>query len=163
MLSKKMLAELNKQVGEELGSAYIYLSMSMWFETKNLRGMAGWMKKQFEEEVEHAEKFMDYINTRFGAVKLEAIGAPKHEWKSPLDAFETAYKHECHISACIHKLVDLARAEGDKATENFLQWFVEEQVEEEENTMNAVEMLKMAGDHVPALMMLDQIFGKRED
>ena len=163
MLSKKMLAELNKQVNEELYSSYIYLSMAMWFEGKNLSGMAAWMKKQAGEEVEHADKFMSYINSRFGAVRLTAIEAPPFEWKSALDAFGAAYKHECHITGCIHKLVELARAESDLPTENFLHWFVDEQVEEEEQTFVIVEKLKMVGDFPGAIFMLDSFLGKRAD
>ncbi len=161
MLSEKMCDALNKQVNEELYSAYLYMAMAADFESKNLSGFATWMRVQVQEEMTHAVKLFDYINERGGRVALEAIAKPTAEWESPLAAFEAAYKHECHISECINKLVDLARAESDHATENFLQWFVTEQVEEEASTDAVVKKLQLLGGAGNGLFMMDRELGQR--
>jgi ferritin len=161
-MNKKMLNALNKQVNEELASAYIYLSMSAYFKAEGWNGMASWMHKQFQEELGHAGKFSSYIVDRGGRVELDAIAKPDHTWESPLAVYKAAYKHECHISKCIHDLVKLARAEDDIATENMLAWFVEEQVEEEATAMEVVDTLNKVGDKPGALFMYDQVLGKRE-
>jgi len=161
MLSDKMLEALNKQVKEELFSAYLYLSMSGHFESVNLHGFANWMRCQTQEEIVHAMKIFDFINERSGQVALQPLKGPDTSWDSPLAAFEAAYKHECYITGCIGKLVDLAREVGDHATESFLQWFVNEQVEEEASTDEVVQQLKLAGDSGHALLMLDRELGQR--
>ncbi len=161
MLSETMLEALNDQVQAEYHSSYIYLAMSAYFEAQNLGGFANWMRIQADEEIFHVMKFYTYINERGGEVKLQAIEAPPAEWDSPLAAFEAAYEHECYISDRINKLVTLAREEDDYATENFLQWFVAEQVEEEANTDEAVQMLRLADANPGALFMLNREFGGR--
>lgn len=161
MLSEKMLDALNGQMNAEFDSAHLYLSMSYFFSGQNLSGMAHWMKTQYEEEVEHAGKIADYINARGGRIALSAIDAPGGEWDSPLAVFEDAYNQECKVTAMIHKLVDSAREEDDKATENFLAWFIDEQVEEEATTLEVVEKMRMIGDATGALFMYDQVLGKR--
>ncbi len=161
MLSKRMEEALNEQINLELFSAYLYLSMATYFDSINFPGFSHWMKKQFEEEIGHAMKLYNYVYDRRGRVILKEIKAPKTEWKSPLEAFEDAYNHERYISESIYKLVDLAKEEGDKATENMLQWFVEEQVEEEASTYNIVEKLRMIKDHPQGLFMLDRELAKR--
>ena len=161
MLSEKMTEALNQQVNEELFSAYLYLSMSAHFDHQNLKGTASWFRVQTQEEMVHAMKLFDFITERGGAVNLKQIKGPDTEWESPLAAYEAAYKHECYISSCINTLVDLARAEGDHATENFLQWFVTEQVEEEASADGVVQQLKLAGDQGPGLFMVDRELGTR--
>ena len=161
MISKKMEAALNKQINEEFASAYIYLSMAAHFKAENFNGFAHWMEMQYQEEVAHAMKIYEYLNDRGGKVILDAIGAPETSWDSPLAAFEAAYNHEKHITGCIHGLVKLAMEESDFATQSFLQWFVDEQVEEEASVDGIVETLKMVGDHKNGLFMLDRELGRR--
>jgi len=162
MMNKKMVEALNNQIHEELASSYLYLSMSAWFRTQNLDGFAHWMKIQADEELEHAMKIFDYLLGRGERVELAAIGKPASEWKSPLHAFEAAYKHECHITACIGNLVELAQKLKDHASNAFLQWFVTEQVEEEAHADDVVQKLKMVKDNTGGLFMLDRALAARE-
>jgi ferritin len=161
MLDKKMLAALNDQLQAEYSSAYLYLAMAAYFDANNLPGSAQWMKVQYGEEVAHAMKFYGYIYDRLGAVTLKAIEAPKATWTSPLAAFEAAFKHEQYITGRISALVDQAAKLGDHATERFLDWFVNEQVEEESSVDKVVQQLKMIGDSKGSLLMLDHVLGKR--
>jgi ferritin len=162
MIGKKIEAELNKQVNEELFSAYLYLSMSADFAAKNMKGFAHWMKVQAGEEMEHAMKLYNHIIDRGGQVQLLAIKQPQASWKTPLDAFQAAYAHEQHITGRINYLIDVAMKEKDNASGIMLQWFVTEQVEEEANASENVEKLKMAGNNTGALMMLDSVLAKRK-
>ncbi len=161
MMSPKMQDALNRQINAELFSSYLYLSMSAWFETAGLAGMARWMQGQAAEEQGHAMRLFAFINERDGRVVLEAIEKPKAEWNSPLEVFEEAYQHEQKVTALIDGLVDLAAAEKDHATSNFLQWFVNEQVEEESTARTICDKLKLVGDHGPALLMVDAELGRR--
>ena len=161
MIGKKMEEALNKQVNAELGAAYLYLSMAAYFDSVNYDGMAGWMRSQAQEEVGHAMKFFANIQERGGRVVLDKIDAPKTEWDSPKNAFEDAHKHECKVSKMIHDLVELAEREKDYPAHAFLQWFVTEQVEEEDTVLTIVERFKMAGEHPGALFMLDRELGSR--
>jgi ferritin len=160
-LDKKLEAALNKQVNEELFSSYLYLSMAAYFESVDLTGFAHWMRIQTAEEHEHGLMFFDYINERNGRVLLTKIEAPKTEWKSPLDAFQEAYEHEKHISELIDKLVNHSRELKDNATDEYLQWFVEEQVEEEASTYRIVQQLKLIGNDRAGLFLLDRELAKR--
>jgi len=162
MLDKKMLQKLNEQINHELHSAYLYLSMAAYFESMNFKGFAHWMKKQAQEEQVHAMKFFDYIYDRGDKVELTQIAAPEKKWKSPLAAFEAAYKHEQKVTGLIHALVKLANEQKDYATASFLQWYVDEQVEEEASADEIVQQLKLVGDNGPALLMLDKHLGARE-
>ena len=161
MISKKMERALNDQVNAELYSAYLYLSMVAYFESVNLAGFAAWMKAQTQEEVMHAMKIYDFINERGGRVILTAIDTPPSEWDSPLAAFEAAYAHEQLVTGRINDLVNLAVEEKDHATNSFLQWFVNEQVEEETSVDDVVQNLKMAQDAPGALFMIDRELGRR--
>jgi len=162
MTDGKMIDALNKQIGEELFSAYLYLAMSADFEAKSLPGFAGWMRAQAGEEIEHAMRIFTYISDRGGRAVMEAIGKPQTEWKSPLDAFQAAYDHERHISKCIDDLVTQASAANDFATESFLKWFVDEQVEEEKSADENVQKLKMFSDSSESIYLLDKELGQRE-
>ena len=155
-MKEKIEQALNNQVNEEIFSAYLYYAMEAYFNDINLLGYANWMHIQALEELSHAQKIISFINDRGGRVKLAAIKEPKATWESPLNAFEEAYKHEQHITGCIDDLVGLARDEGDRATEQMLQWFVEEQVEEEANADEKVQELKLSGGEGAALFMLDR-------
>jgi ferritin len=153
---------INDQINAELYSAYLYLAMSAYFEDQNLPGFAHWMKLQANEEQVHAMKFYKFVFERGGRVTLGAIEAPPAQWKSPLDAFESAYKHEIKVTGLIHKLVDLARSEKDIATENFLMWYVDEQVEEEAHADAIVQKLQLIKDSPNGIFMLDKELSARE-
>jgi ferritin len=161
MLNKKMEEVLNNQHNAELYSGYLYLAMSAYFQSMNLGGFATWMRVQAQEELVHAMKFYDFINTRGGRVLLKTIDGPPSEWDSPLAAFEAAYAHEQKVTGMINNLVGLAREEHDHATEIFLQWFVSEQVEEEDSANGVVQKIRLMGDARGALFMLDGELGQR--
>ncbi len=154
---------INSQINKELESSYIYLSMSAWFAQNNLKGFSNWMSVQASEENKHAMKLFNFLIDRGGEVKLDSIAKPKQAWKSPLEAFEDAYEHEKFITKSIDELRTLAVKEKDQATEVMLDWFVNEQVEEEANTSEIVGKLKLIKDMPPALMMLDHQLDKRKE
>ena len=129
MLSKRMEDALNEQINAEIWSAYLYLSMSAYFEADNLPGFANWMKIQWQEELSHATKFFDYVTERGGRVILKPIAAVKTDWTDSTEVFAETLEHEKHVSALINNLVNIAVEEKDHATNNMLQWFVAEQVE----------------------------------
>lgn len=160
-MNKTMEKAFNDHLNAELFSSYLYLSMANCFTSKNLDGMAGWMRLQSEEERAHGMKFLGFIHQRAGRVELQKIDQPQLDWATPLEAFQQAYEHECEISRKIHALVDLATKEGDHAAVNFLQWFVSEQVEEEANALGIVDKLKMVGDHPMGILMVDGKLGAR--
>lgn len=162
MLSERMIKALNEQLNKELFSAYFYMGIASYFKEKGLDGFASWMEAQAEEELEHALKFYDYIFNRGGRVKLERIEKPKQDFESPLKAFEAVYLHEVGVTQSIFKLVDIAEEEKDRATYQFLQWFVEEQVEEEASTKAIVDKLRIIGDNPHGLFMLDRELGVRK-
>ena len=161
MLSPKLQDAFNKQINAELYSSYLYLSMAAYFEAKDLKGMAHWMDIQANEEKAHAMRIFNWINDRSGRVTLTQIDAPKTEWKSPLEVFEEAYKHEIKITGMINELFTLVAIEKDGAGHDFLEWFCREQVEEEANAQLIVAQLKMVGDSGVGLYMLDQQLGQR--
>lgn len=161
MLSQKLQDAFNKQINAELYSSYLYLSMAAYFESKDLKGMAHWMDIQANEEKAHAKRIFDWVNDRSGRVILTQIDAPKTEWKSPLEAFEDAYKHEVKITAMINELFTLVAIEKDGAGHDFLEWFCREQTEEEANAQLIVAQLKLVGDNGLGLFLLDQELGKR--
>lgn len=160
-MDQKMEAALNKQINAEYYSSYLYLSMASYCESLNLPGFANWMRIQAQEEMVHALKFFDYVVHRGGRVVLTAIAAPETEWKSPLASFQAVYKHEQHVTSLINGLVDLARELRDHAADNLLQWFVAEQVEEENSADKVVQDLKRAGDNPQLLLMLDRELATR--
>lgn len=161
MISKTIQTAINNQIAGEFSSAYLYLSMSAYFESANMPGSAKWMRMQYEEEVKHALKLFDYLHEREGHAKLQPIPQPKADFKSMLDVFETALEHEREISTTINKLYALTKKENDYATEIELQWFITEQVEEEKVAKGIVEQIKMAGSNTVALMMIDRQLGMR--
>jgi len=161
MLSEQMQKSLNEQVNAELFSSYLYLSMNAYFKSLNLDGFANWMYVQAQEELVHAMKFYDFINRRGGRAILDKVEAPKKEWTSPLNVFEEAFEHEKMITSRIHHLVDISLQERDHATNTFLQWFVTEQVEEEENADGVVRKLKLVGNADGGLFMIDLELAKR--
>jgi len=161
MLSEKMLKALNEQLNKEIYSAYLYFAMAGYFDDLNLEGFANWMKAQAEEEVGHALRFYNYIYDRNGRVELSEIPQPPKEWESPIEAFEAAYEHEKFISKSIHELAVLAEEEKDYPTRAFLEWFINEQVEEEASVKKIVDKLKFAKDSPQIVFMLDRELGAR--
>lgn len=162
MISEKMQDSLNKQLNLELYSSYVYLAMAAYFETTSFTGFAKWMEKQSFEEYEHAMKFYKYLNDVGARVKLEAVAEPKFEWKNALDAFQNALDHELVVTKSINEIVDLAVEEKDHATNIFLHWFVEEQIEEVDSVSQIVDKFKLVGDNNGGLFMLDRELGSRE-
>jgi ferritin len=161
MLSKKLQDAINEQIKNELYSGYLYLAMSAYFEANNLPGFAGWMRVQAAEEQEHALKFFDFVNERGGRVELQAIDQPPVEFEGTLAIFETTLEHEKKVTSLINGLYELALAEKDYPAQVMLQWFIDEQVEEEASATHIVETLKMVGEQGQALVMLDRQLGQR--
>ncbi|MFP4385220.1 MAG: ferritin [Spirochaetia bacterium] len=157
-----MVNALNKQINEELNSSYIYAAMAAYFDATDLPGFAAWMKAQAKEEVGHAMRFYEFINDREGEVTLQGIDTPPAGFDSPAAAFEKAYQHEQYITQKIADLVKKAREVGDTPTENFLQWFVAEQVEEETSVMAVLKKIKMVSGSPQGLYMLDKELGARQ-
>ena len=151
----------NEQIKNELFSGYLYLSMVAHFDHENLPGFAHWMRLQAQEELTHAMRLFDYVLRRGGRVELRAIEAPKTEFGGPLPIFESVLEHERAVTRMIHDLFELAGKEGDWAAQQELQWFIAEQVEEEDSASTAVDQVRMAGEDQAALLMLDQQFGSR--
>jgi len=161
MISKKMEKALNEQVNAELYSAYLYLSMEAYFKSLNLNGFATWMRVQTQEEIAHAMKIYGFIDERGGRITLKAIDGPQTKWDSPLALFKDVYKHEQKVTGMINNLVNLAIEEKDHATNTFLQWFVNEQVEEEASADQVVQQLKMMEKAPGGMFMLDRELGQR--
>lgn len=162
MFNQKVMKAMNDQIQRELDSAYIYLSMAAYLDSNTLPGAAQWMRAQFQEEQAHAFKFYDFINDRGGRVTLQPIAQPPVEFQSALDVFAKALAHEQKITAHINDLYALASEEKDYASQMFLQWYIDEQVEEEKSVGDIVDMLKMIGDNAHALLMLDRELDQRQ-
>jgi ferritin len=161
MFGEAIQSAMNEQMKNEFFAAYQYLSMAAYCESQNLPGFAHWMRTQAREETEHAMKFYDFILDRNGHVVLQAIDGPVVEFGSPLEVFERALEHEQRVTAMINDLYGLVLREHDYASQTFLQWFVTEQVEEEKNTGDVLETLKMIGDKSEALFLLDRELARR--
>jgi ferritin len=162
MVKEKMVEALNEQINAELYSAYLYLSMSAYFEDVNLTGFSNWMRVQSQEELNHAMKIYDFVVELGERVELFTVQKPPKEWESPLAAFEAAYKHEQHVTGLINNLVDMAIADKDHATNNMLQWFVAEQVEEEASANEIVQKLRLVGEEGRGLLILDRELAQRK-
>ena len=161
MLSKKMEKELNTHINAEFYSAHLYLSMSAYFKSIDLLGFANWMQIQFDEEMSHAMRFFEFVDQMDGRVKLTKIEAPPVDWESPVEVFKHTYEHEQKVSKQIHKLVSMALDEKDHPTNNFLQWFVAEQVEEESSVKAILKKLQFVGDSPASILMIDQELSQR--
>lgn len=161
MLSPKIQDAINAQINAELWSAYLYLSMAMNFEAKGRPGIANWFKVQFQEEQAHAQVFINYVNQRGGRVMLKAIDEVPTEWDTALDAFKATLAHEQKVTALINALYTLAEQEADYATRDRLNWFVSEQVEEEDNCRQLIDKFSLIGDNGMGIYMLDQELGSR--
>ena len=160
MISEKLQNAINEQITAEMWSANLYLSMSFYFEKEGFSGFANWMKKQSQEELEHAYVMADYIIKRGGVAKVDKIDVVPSGWGTPLEVFEHVYKHECHVSKMIDELVSVASAERDNATQDFLWGFVREQVEEEATAQGIVDKIKKAGD--AGIFFIESQLGQRK-
>ena len=160
-LNKNVEAILNNQINKEFWSAYFYLSMSTYLNANGMSGFANWMKVQFEEETSHAMKMLDFVNERGGRVILEPIAEVPSEWDGVLNIYEETLKHEEIVTGLINECVNVAIEEKDHATVNFLQWFVDEQVEEEAGVSEIIDQLKMIGCQGNGLYMIDKEFKSR--
>jgi len=161
MLSQKLQNAINEQINAELWSAYLYLSMGMNFEVKGLSGIANWFKIQFKEEQDHAFILMNFMHSRDAKVELKPIKEVPTEWETPLAAFEKTLEHEKVVTKLINDLYFLAEDERDIATRTMLNWFVNEQVEEEENARELIDRLRMIGDNGYGLYELNRELGNR--
>jgi ferritin len=162
MIKQNVQDIVNKQINAEMYSAYLYLGMAVWCTDQNLNGFAQWLKAQAKEEMGHAMRLYKYLEDTDSQIALKAIDAPPAKWNSILNVFEDAYKHEQKVTGMIYEIVNLANKEGDHATASMCKWFVDEQVEEENQTLAIVNQLKMAGDSKGGLMQIDHHLGKRE-
>lgn len=160
MISQKLQDAINGQITKEIWSANLYLSMAFYFDKEGFNGFANWMKKQSQEEMDHAYTMANYIIKRGGTARVGQINAVPESWNSPLEVFEKVYEHECTVSKSIDDLVDIASAERDKATQDFLWSFVREQVEEEATASGIVDRIRKMGDS--AIFNLDQQYGSRQ-
>lgn len=156
MIDKEMAQALNDQINKEMYSAYLYMSMSACSNNTGLKGFANWFMVQYHEEMYHAMKLYEYVQRQGEEVKLEAIKAPPAEFSSQLDMFTQTLAHEQYITSSINDLMELAISKKDHATQIFLEWYITEQVEEEENDNDIIAQLKLIGDNVHALLMLDR-------
>ncbi|WP_298271331.1 ferritin [Geobacter sp.] len=161
MLSTEMAAALNRHLNTELYSAQLYLSMSSYANFLGLKGAANWFMVQYQEEMVHFTKFYDYINSQGEHVRLGPLDAPPSEFVSLLAMFQKTLEHETYITKCINELTELAVKGKDHATQIFLQWFITEQIEEEENDREIIGKLKLVGDNGYGLLMIDNELGTR--
>ncbi len=160
-LSENMEQALSDQFGLEVFSSYLYLAMSRYLNDADLLGAGHWMRQQATEELMHAMKIYDFIEDRGGRPALPAIDAPQTEWDSPLEVFKAALAHEKKITAAMNRLMDMALSERDHATASLLQWFVDEQVEEESTLRDIIPKLRLVGSDGGGLLMIDAELGKR--
>ena len=162
MINKTVLNALNEQIQKEFASAYLYLSMATHFENENLPGFANWMKAQAKEEMGHGMRIFEYINDRGGRVILGAIEKPPADFGSPVDIFQQTLDHEKKVTASINALYELAVKENDYPTQVHLQWFINEQVEEEKSADTILQQLKTVEEGKYSLLIMEHQLGKRE-
>lgn len=161
MISEKMEKAFNEQINKELFSEYLYLSMQAYFERLNLTGFTNWMTVQIQEEHAHAMGMYNYLHSRGGKVELLAIDKPQTDWTSPLDVFKTVLAHEQYVTSLINTLMDVAEHEKDRAALSFLDWYLKEQVEEENTVSGVLAKLELIGDDKNALLLLDKDLATR--
>jgi len=161
-IGKRTYEIMNKQITEEFASAYLYLAMSSVLSDMGLSGCANWMKIQAQEETTHAMKIYEHMLTRGVKVKLMPIPASKQEWRSPLHIFEEMLRHEQRVTQLIMAIYEAAMADKDYASMNFMQWFIDEQVEEENKVQEVLEKLKKMQGSELGVMLFDQELGNRK-
>lgn len=160
-ISKIMEEAINEQINKEFYSAYLYLSMESYFDSKSMKGFANWMRIQAQEEMTHAMKLFDHVGERGGKVTLKSIDKPNNDWKTPLDVFEEVYAHEIIVTKSIHNLAEIAEKEKDRSALSFLQWFIDEQVEEEASSDEIRQKLIMTKQDSAGIFMIDQELAQR--
>jgi ferritin len=156
-----MTDAVNDQIQAEFESAYLYLAMSAYLESKNMKGMAHWLKEQFKEEQEHAGKLMKHLYERGARVILDAVSKPAAEFGTPLDVFREVAKHERLVTDRFNKLMDLAIEEKDYASQSMLTWFIDEQVDEEADADDIVSKIEFLKDSNSSIYLLDKELGQR--
>ena len=161
MITEKMEKAFNDQINAEMYSAYFYLSMHAYIETLGLKGFSNWMYVQVQEEMAHAMGLYNYVLTRGGKIDLGAIEKPQGSWNSLLDVIESVLAHERKVTSLINGLVDVAEQEKDRAAIGFLDWYLKEQVEEEDNVETMLTRLKLIGSDVNALLNYDNELSAR--
>lgn len=162
MLKQNMIEAINNQIKMEIYSSHLYLSLAAYYHEINLNGFANWMRIQAQEETQHALKFFDYLLDRGAKPEIMAVEAPQQSWNSPLDGFKHALNHEQKVTAAINDLANLSIKEADHATHTLLQWFIQEQVEEEASVNEIVDRLELAGDSPGGLFILDHDMRSRK-
>ena len=160
-MNEVVRSAFNEQIKTELFSGYVYLAMSAHFDQENLPGFAHWMRLQAQEELGHGMRLFESVLRRGGRVELQGIDAPGSDFGSPLSVFESVLEHERAVTESINRLYELSGKEGDWAAQQELQWFIVEQVEEEDSAATARDQVRMAGEDQSALLMLDRQFGSR--
>ena len=163
MISEKVVKAIDDQINMEYYSAFLYLAMSNEMDAKGFRGYARWLFLQYQEEIEHAEKFIAFVQRRGAEPSLKAIDAPGKVPTAPLGVAEAAFGHEVKVSESIDRIYALATKEEDYATVSFLKWFIDEQVEEESSASDVIWMLEMSAGSKGALFMADRQLGKRKE
>jgi ferritin len=161
MIDEKMQKALNQQIKEEFYSSYLYISMSAHFQAEGLSGFSNWFRIQAQEELAHTVRVFDFIGDRGGRVEFHSVEAPPVDWESPIAAFEAVLQHEQEVTARINTLIELSFEVRDHATSSFLQWFVDEQVEEEGSVQDILAKLRLVGNDGQGLFMVDQELAKR--
>ena len=161
-MNKKVYKVFNEQVQAELYSAYMYLAMSLYLENKNFKGMASWLKVQYEEERQHAFRLAKFMQERGVKPELLQIDSPPAEYGTPLEVFTKALEHEQYVTSRIHSMYEVAVKEKDYAAMTHLHWFIDEQVEEEDQTREIVDKLTMVGDNMNGLFVIDSQLGARK-
>lgn len=160
-MKTNLVQAFHTQIQAEFQSAYVYLSMASWFTENNLPGFATWMRVQWEEETQHAMKLVDFLHNRGEAVVLHAIASPTATYASPLDVFERVREHEQTITSSINALYEMSLQEKDLPSQIVLQWFINEQVEEEATVVDIIERLRMVGSDGPSIYLFDREMGTR--
>ena len=161
IIKNNVVAAINKQINNEFNASYAYLALASYFSGRNLDGFATWMRLQAQEEIEHGMKLFNYLHDRDVEVELLQIDKPKQKWASPLKAFEDVYAMEVKQSGAINDLVALADKENEYTTQSILNWFLEEQIEEEAQSLKILEKLRLIGDDASGLLFLDKELGGR--
>jgi len=161
MLKQRVLEAINDQINAEYYSAYLYLAMSAYFYDKGLPGFANWMYIQYQEELTHGNKFFNYVNERGGKVVVKAIDQVQTDFGGIIEVFEKTLEHEQYVTDRINKLMDIAIQESDHATQSFLKWFVDEQVEEEANVTEILDTLKLINGQGNGIFLLDREMRQR--
>lgn len=160
-LSDSLCDTINDQIGIEMSSAYYYLNLSTQCAARNLHGSAHWLKQQWTEELGHAMKLIDYVLERGNEVRLSSLDKPQYDFTSLTALFQAVLEHEQSVTASINALYQSATEEKDYAAQTFIQWYVTEQVEEENSAQDVVDTLRMVGDEGAALLMVDRQLGRR--